>query len=95
MKIVREDELVHAMKGWIKQMQGLPYAASVELTDETDLIASGIVDSLGFIELMVYLENITEEKIDLNEADPKDFTTIKGLCKAIMNQHHTSVIGGL
>ena len=95
MKIVQEDELVESIQRWIRRMRDSAHAAPVEVTEETDLIASGILDSLGFIELMLYLETITEEKIDLDDADPKDFTTIRGLCRTILNQHDRSGVGRL
>ena len=95
MKIIQEDELIGSTKRWIKRMRDSVQSVPVEVTEETDLIANGILDSLGFIELMLYLETITEEKIDLNDADPKDFTTIRGLCRTILNQHDGSEVGRL
>lgn len=95
MKIVQEDELIGTMKRWIRRMRDSAHSGPVEVTEETDLIANGILDSLGFIELMLYLETITEERIDLNDADPKDFTTIRGLSRTILTQHGVLKVGDL
>lgn len=95
MKIVEEGELIVSIEKWIRHTRDAAHSGPTEMTEETDLIASGILDSLGFIELMLHLETLTEEKIDLNDADPKDFTTMRGLCRTILGRHAESQVGGL
>jgi acyl carrier protein len=95
MRIVQEDELMESIEKWIRRTRDAAHSGPMEMTEETDLIASGILDSLGFIELMLYLETLTEEKIDLNDADPKDFTTMRGLCRTILCKNAESQVGRL
>jgi acyl carrier protein len=95
MRSVQEEELIESIDRWIRRTRDAAHSVPIEMTEETDLIASGIVDSLGFIELMLYLETITEEKIDLNDADPKDFTTMRGLCKTILGKRDGAEVGRL
>ena len=46
---------------------------------ETNLIQEGVLDSLGFINLLMNLENEFDLDIDFSELDPAEFTTIRGL----------------
>jgi acyl carrier protein len=93
MRVVQEEELIDLIERWIRSTRDAGRSGPVEMTQETDLIASGILDSLGFIELMLYVETITGEKIDLNDADPKDFTTMRGLCRTILGKHDGAEVG--
>jgi acyl carrier protein len=93
MKTIQEDELSRQIREWIKQSHNHNGAMPGAVMDDTDLIGSGILDSLGFIDLMVYLETVTEEKIDLNDVDPAEFTTIRGLCKSVMTQRNQTTRG--
>jgi acyl carrier protein len=86
MKSLEEYEINQHIKEWIRRTHNPDHGPLKEVLDDTDLIAAGILDSLGFIELMVFLEVTTEEKIDLNDVDPNEFTTIRGLCKSVLNQ---------
>jgi acyl carrier protein len=54
--------------------------ASSDLTDDLDLVRSGILDSLGFVDLIAGLENATGERVDLEQAlERKNATTVGGL----------------
>ena len=86
MKTFDEQEFAGHVKAWITQTQDLTYAMVPEITEETDLIATGVLDSMGFIELMLFIESLTEEKIDLSDADPAEFTTMRGLYHSVVNK---------
>ncbi len=47
-----------------------------ELTGETSLIASGYIDSTGMLELMSFLENEYEIRIEEREATPENLETL-------------------
>ena len=53
----------------------------VELTRHTNLIESGLLDSIGFVELIVFMEGEMGCNIDLTDVDPSEFTTVKGLSR--------------
>ena len=44
--------------------------------DDLDLRASGAIDSLGFVELVVALEETFEVELDLEELDPEALTLL-------------------
>ncbi len=51
-----------------------------DLTDNLDLVRSGLLDSLGFVDLMAALENSTGKRIDFERAlDSKGATTLKNV----------------
>jgi acyl carrier protein len=54
-----------------------------QLADDLDLRAQGLVDSLGFVELMVKLEEQLGFAIDLVDLDPALLTTVGPLCRHI------------
>lgn len=85
MKTMREDELLGQIRQWISQNHQSTAADTLDLSDGTDLIASGLLDSMAFIELIVFVETLTEAKIDLSDIDPAEFTTIRGFCKSVLH----------
>lgn len=46
---------------------------------DIDLIGSGIISSLGFIELIASIEQKFKIEIDFEKYDPSSYTTISGL----------------
>lgn len=58
------------------------------LTPETvpdgfDLLREGVVDSLGFIELVSLIESETGMQIDFDDMDPEQLTVIGPLCRYV------------
>lgn len=51
---------------------------------EENLIESGIIDSFGFLELLMSIEQEFNAQINFTELDPSEFTTLEGLT------HHCS-----
>jgi acyl carrier protein len=49
------------------------------LDDEFNIVDSGVLDSIGFIDLITSIEDQFDLEIDLSEADPDEFTTLAGL----------------
>jgi len=50
-----------------------------ELTDESDFFDEGIVDSTGVLEILCFLEETFEIKIDDEEVTQKNFSTINNV----------------
>ena len=55
--------------------------APSQVNDETSLTDSGIVDSMGFVELVGLFEDEFQYEIDLDEYDPEEFTTLGGFLR--------------
>jgi acyl carrier protein len=58
------------------------------ITEDTDLMASGLLDSFGFIDLLLFVESQTGLKVDLTDVDPSEFTVVKGLCNIALGSCH-------
>ena len=53
---------------------------NVQLTDDTHLIDAGIIDSMGIMKLLAYLEDTFSIKIDGDDLVPENFESIDAIC---------------
>ena len=82
MSSITEQKLIDLVIEWVKQNQrGAASSCEIEISDDTDLLSSGLLDSFAFVELILYVESIDGCRVDLTDADPSEFTVIKGLCR--------------
>lgn len=51
--------------------------------DDIDLIARGVVDSLGLLELIAEVEDRFGLELDFEGAEPEQLTSVGGLCAEI------------
>ena len=65
-----------------ERYQRLGFKEKYLITD-FDIVKSGILDSLSFIELIVTIEEHYSIRIDLEDRDPSSFTKLSGLVKLI------------
>jgi len=56
-----------------------------EITEDTDLMAAGLLDSFAFIDLMLFVESQSGAKVDLSDVDPSEFTVVRGLCNLALS----------
>lgn len=54
----------------------LPEGEPVEITGDMDLLNSGIVDSLGLLKLIAWLENAYEITVGDADLDPENFSSL-------------------
>ena len=80
--MLTEQELRRMIHDWIQQQSQARDAAPLD--EQSDLIASGALDSMGFIELLAYIESATGQKVDLHEVDVGALTSIDGLVRHIV-----------
>ena len=52
-----------------------------EIAEDINLLGSGSLDSLRFVELISAIESEFDVVVDLEEMDPDDFTTLNGLSR--------------
>jgi acyl carrier protein len=81
---INEEALIKHVTEWVKRSRYYRDGDLSDFTEGTDLLAQGILDSRGFIEMMLEIEQQTGNRIDLSDVDPTEFTTIKGLCRCAM-----------
>ena len=80
MQVRSENELLNLVMHWLREYKQTNGSDHVEITEDTNLIESGVLDSLGFIELIVFIETQNGFQIDLIDVDPGEFSVVKSLC---------------
>jgi len=81
MDSVAADDTAELIHGFIKQR--FPLASSKELTQELSLLDSGIVDSLGVLDLVGFIEE--QFGIEAGDEDlvPENFDSIEALTRFV------------
>jgi acyl carrier protein len=75
-----ERELIDLVIDWIKQNKLPADDGNSQIAPDTDLINSGLLDSLKFIELIQFIEVQIGCQIHLMDVAPDEFTVVKDLC---------------
>jgi acyl carrier protein len=57
-----------------------------DLSDDCDLLLSGMIDSMGLLELMGALEEFSGSNIDFEILDPEEMTIVGPLCRFVSQQ---------
>lgn len=87
--VMSEEQLVQVVIDWVRNKQRSGTLPDGDVTGETDLVSSGLMDSLALIDLIASLEEQIGYKIDLTDADPSEFCVVQGLCRiTLRSQQH-------
>lgn len=92
MNTLSEHDLVELIVAWVKENGSRAKTRTLEINGDTDLVASGVLDSFGFVDLIVYLEAFGC-RMDLTDADPAEFSVVKGLCRIALRNARTGQDG--
>jgi acyl carrier protein len=55
-----------------------------DFCDESDLLLSGMIDSLGILELVTALSEFVGQEIDFEALDPEKMTVVGPLCEFVV-----------
>ena len=55
--------------------------SEAQVTCQLDLLEAGVLDSMGFIDLIAFIEEAAGRQLDLLDIEPEEFATIEGLCR--------------
>lgn len=58
----------------------LPDIAAEQLAGDLDLIASGVIDSLGLLKLIAWIENHFQIAVDVTDMTPGNFSSVGAIC---------------
>ncbi|HKJ66839.1 MAG TPA: acyl carrier protein [bacterium] len=74
--------------------ENFPRARQTELTGEEDLFETGIIDSLGILSIIGFIEE--KYTIQVNDVDivPEHFTTIAAIARYVSNASNGAVSDG-
>ena len=87
MNNIQENALVISVLNWIKECKLPGNRNGAEITEDIDLITEGLLDSMGLVDLLLFVEEQTGRPIDLKTVEPKDICVVKNLCRiALGNQ---------
>jgi acyl carrier protein len=75
-----QHELAELIIQWVKENKQSADFPDSQISVGTDLMAVGLLDSFGFVDLVLFLEEQCGTKINLVDVDPSEFTVVKGLC---------------
>jgi acyl carrier protein len=56
----------------------------VKISGDTDLIAAGLLDSLGIVDLFMFMEDLIGCKIDLTDVDLSEISVPTALCRVAL-----------
>ena len=59
--------------GWVENKSREIDNVMVAITPETNLLVTGLLDSLAFIELVEFIEEESGRRVDLMDIDPEEF----------------------
>src|SRR3989442_1117867 len=88
MQVQSENALLDLVMHWLREHKQTNGSAHVEISEDTNLMESGVLDSLGFIELIMFIETQSGCQIDLMDVDPAEFAVVKSLCGIALRNHH-------
>jgi acyl carrier protein len=79
--IMDADTLVKEVCAWAHEHCEEAGISGIEIAPDTDLLGSGALDSLGFIDLIAFIEEAVGVELDLMEIEPDAFSRVQGLCE--------------
>ncbi len=62
--------------------------STAEVSDDFDLLAAGVIDSLSFLEMTVALQEQFDVEFDFGEVDPVQLSIIGPLCNYVSSLKH-------
>ncbi len=74
---MNQDHFVEMFSDWFRANKQT--SDTLQITADTELLGSGLLDSFDFLDLIVFIESKTGRKIDLSVADPNQFSLVRGL----------------
>ena len=78
-----QDQFIELLTNWLRANK--QFSANLQISPDTELLGSGLLDSFDFLDLIVHIESKMAAKIDLSVADPNQFSTVRGLWNLAMS----------
>ena len=69
----------------------MPDVPAEQLEDDFDLLAGGVVDSLGLLKVVAWLESEYDIGVDESELGPESFRTVNAIHEYIEQQQQSKV----
>ncbi len=87
MSVVRPDDVRVVLAEFLSNQAtaGGVYEAD-DLADDFDVLEAGLIDSLGFLGLMLVMQESFGGEIDFDTLDPEEMTIVGPLCRFVAAQ---------
>jgi acyl carrier protein len=73
-----ERELVQWILDYLEEEEK-EFPDDVTITADTDLVATGALDSMGFVGLVTRFEDLAGTEVDFEKIDPEELTSVRSL----------------
>lgn len=83
---VTTEEIRTSLLGRLQPTLAAKNLRSEDIADDFDLLTEGVIDSMGFIELIVFFEQQFNTEIDFDEMDAEELTLVGPLCRFIQSK---------
>ena len=80
-----DDKIKTSVKAYILK-EFLPGEDPDELTDDVELMTSGIIDSIATLKLVAHLESEFDITVDAHEADAENLNTVAGITALVSSK---------
>ena len=80
-----EEDLAAEVQTWLREK-----VLAVIESQETDLLATGILDSLALVQLLLYLEQHFDLKIVMEQLDIEDLRSVRSIARLIAREKRAS-----
>lgn len=84
-----ESHLIKLVIEWVKENNPKRRTEVIEINQNTDLFKSGVIDSFGLVDLIVYIESEIGCVVELADTDPEEFSVVRGLCRIALKGDHS------
>jgi len=79
-------EIIEILKQFITE-ELAPNSDANELKENQSLLERGIIDSLGIMKLLAYIEEKFQVKVSDEELIPENFETLSAIAELILQKH--------
>lgn len=76
--------IIQAARRSSRQLLGDGEDDQLAVTASTNLVGSGLFDSMGFMNFLVKVEDHFGVEVDLDNQEPSEFTSVEGLTRAVV-----------
>ena len=79
------------LKGYLdRKLEANGGSASEDLPEDCDLLLSGMIDSIGLLELITAVQEFVGRDIDFEALDPEQMTVVGSLCRFVCEQANSN-----
>jgi len=83
MNVSAESSVRSFLLEFFEEQLTLKGLSTNDISDDFDLLTQGVIDSLGFLEMTVALQETFDIELDFDEIDPEKLSIMGPLCRYV------------